>query len=156
MEFEYNLSERDKGWLEGIIDGEGCLSLRKRNRKKQKNFQWQIIFSISNTDLRVCEKIKKLFTNENYIGGSIYQYQPKNKNSKMINIFNVKIYAMKKMLPLLKLISKDRQRQIFIEVLNILENSRINTVGYYRRPKEIDNKIENLYKEIIMLNKKGK
>ena len=157
---DFNLTERGKGWLEGIIDGEGCISIGKSKSKSSKQgFSWNTICVVSNTNLKICEKVKELFsdTNTDYIGGCITKRQPKLKNSKPIYTFSAKRGAMKRILPKLKFIAKERQREIVIEVLNLLEKYKIsneygNGLG---RPPDLENKMIKLYEEMKILNKRG-
>jgi len=47
------LSKAELGWLGGIIDGEGCLSIQRRNKGTQIN---QITLRILNTDIEIITK----------------------------------------------------------------------------------------------------
>jgi hypothetical protein len=154
----HKLSEREIGWLEGIIDGEGYLGILKSKAKKCKEgFYWNVKLSIANTNLEICKKTQNLFSKYDYVGGSITKQTPKIKNSKVIYIFNAKIGAIRNILPLLHLIVKERQRQILLEALDVKEKYRISEI-YGKgggRPSDIEKKMETLYQETKTLNKKG-
>jgi len=47
-----------KGWLGGIIDGEGCLQLAKQKYKDRFHFRPQLV--ISNNNLLIIEKIREV------------------------------------------------------------------------------------------------
>jgi len=157
---DFNLTEREKGWLEGIIDGEGCISIGKSKSKSSKQgFFWNPICVVSNTNLKICEKVKELFsdTNADYIGGCITKRQPKLGNSKIIYTFSAKRYSMKYILPQIKFIAKERQREIVIKAMDILEKYKISNIygNGQGRPDDIENEMIKLYEEMKMLNKRG-
>ncbi len=51
-------TKEDLSWVGGIIDGEGCISLCKRNRKGTINYRPIIL--ISNTDKRMIEEVSSI------------------------------------------------------------------------------------------------
>ena len=53
-------------YIAGIIDGEGCIAIRKDNHKaRYANIQYCLVVNITNTDIRMLEFVKDIF------GGSI-------------------------------------------------------------------------------------
>lgn len=53
--------------MAGLIDGEGCLSISKQNRKDRKNPTFRTSITVSNTDRRLVDIFHE------YFGGVIYE-----------------------------------------------------------------------------------
>jgi hypothetical protein len=94
------LTDEEIGWLGGIIDGEGCISLYKRPRKNNR-FEWKISIVIANTNLDMCKRVSKL------IDGSFYiKPEDRNRNHKKVYIFQANLKGIRLVLPQLNLIAK--------------------------------------------------
>jgi hypothetical protein len=65
-------SKSDLGYVAGIIDGEGCIMITKHQHHDR--FEYQMYVDVSNTSLRIVNKIKGLF------GGSIYSRERSGTN----------------------------------------------------------------------------
>ena len=50
-------SDKELGWLVGIVEGEGCLSM---TRKKSRKNRFAISFNISNSDIILIQKCKEI------------------------------------------------------------------------------------------------
>ena len=48
-----------KGYIAGIIDGEGCIYMRKTIEKNQKNFHYTIALTVNNTNYDVIKFLKE-------------------------------------------------------------------------------------------------
>jgi len=147
---EMEFTERERGWLEGIIDGEGHISIHKHFVKNNR-FQWIFRLCISNTNLDLCKKIG------NMVNGRI-SITPENKemNHKTSYVFYVYRNNMKNVLSQLKLVAKEKQRKLILEALILSDNIKYVKDGYnLTRPKEHDEKMENIWKEIKKLNRRG-
>ena len=57
-------------WAAGIIDGEGCISLRPQYGRHRRDHQFYLCVDVTNTDLRMLDHLKRLF------GGSIRRCKP--------------------------------------------------------------------------------
>ena len=101
------LTQRELGWLEGLIDGEGCIALYKNS-----NNNFAIYVQISNTCLKLLKKVK------NIIGdGSIRTFKRTQKHYKIGYVYRFTYKTLKLLLPQLKLIEKEKQRLIIIKAL---------------------------------------
>jgi len=49
----------DLGWLGGIIDGEGCVTLGRQKRRHNR-FQYEPKVDIANTDVRIINKAREI------------------------------------------------------------------------------------------------
>ena len=70
------LAETDKAYLAGLIDGEGCVSIRKW-KDKGKYFGYTLCLDIANSNPKLVKWIVENF------GGKIYSYKFKNPNHKI-------------------------------------------------------------------------
>lgn len=62
------ISERDLGYIAGIVDGEGCITIVKQapnKLRKEKNSRYGIVCQVANTDKRLIDWLHDCF------GGSI-------------------------------------------------------------------------------------
>ena len=78
-EFEVgNLSETDKAWLAGIIDGEGSIFVMKQKRKdRERDTNYILRVTVQSTDKFMCPKIHSL------VGGPvIWEQRDKRENCK--------------------------------------------------------------------------
>lgn len=105
----------EKGFLEGVIDSEGCLGLYIE-KTRYGGITYKPEFSVANNDLVFLKKVKDIIN----LGGGIY---PQGKGNKC-HAFRLKAGAMRELLPKLNLIVKEKQRKVMIKVLDILEKRR--------------------------------
>ena|SRR3990167_3923767 len=139
------MNERDLGWLEGIIDGEGCLMLgrchRVRGKTGKKYISWLPILTITNTDMRIIERAKEI------IGcGSIVAHPMSSPNWKQAYRLTINSNGLRRLLPMLELVGKQGQRNLLLEALRSIGKGRNHT----DHPK-----VQRIYIEIRKLNKKG-
>jgi hypothetical protein len=137
-----NLSERQLGWLEGLIDGEGCLSMSKLKFYKQR---WTLTVYISNTNRRLLEEVRRT------IGyGTITKHISQNKPFKPVFAYHLPRKVMGLLLSKLKLIAKEKQRILLLEADKLLA---------YKRGKKhcqaIDKKLDRICEKIHVLNQRG-
>lgn len=95
------LSERERGWVEGIVDGEGCLLLNGKGMAPQLH--------VSNADLNILHKLRDL------VGTGIIF--PANRSW----VYLVTANGLRELLPQIQLICKERQRLLILEVLRMRE-----------------------------------
>ncbi len=133
---DYNL-----GWLSGIIDGEGSISLLKERRPWQKaGFQYKPRLNIGNKNIELILKSQLIIGGGCIIG----------PNSKGVYNLDVSANKMREILPKLRLIAKRKQKIVIMEALELLSfrhRGRSNPMT-----KEEIKKFENLVKRIRKLN----
>jgi len=116
------LTNYEKGYLEGLIDGEGCISLTQRN-SGYSVVRPEVV--ISNTNLKLINKVKKI------TGGNIstmYHKNPKHKTCYSLK-FTSKI--MKEILPQLRLVIKEHKRKTILKILVILKKRQHGIGRWY-------------------------
>lgn len=140
------ISERNLGWLEGIIDGEGYIGIWKaKNSWSRRGFTYQCIITIANTNKAIIDTAHRL------IGGGSILVDKRFHNTKWKDAFRLQVgpTVLRGLLPNLKLVAKERQRQILSEALDLISQHRNRHTPHDKRLKE-------LYDEIRTLNKRGK
>lgn len=136
---EWSVNEREKGFLEGLIDGEGSISLLKENRPKfSAGCTYKPRLNISNKNRPLLELAQKIIG-----GGAIV-----NARSGVYN-FDVSANLMRKILPNLVLIAKEKQRLLIIEALDILT---FRCGKHCIQPKENIERLEKIYNQIRKTN----
>jgi len=68
------LSETDKAWMAGFVDGEGCITISKQVRKNRPSPAYRVSITIANSDRRVLD-----FFLVNY-GGAIYHVHERRRD----------------------------------------------------------------------------
>ena len=131
------MNRHDKGYLEGIIDGEGCLCLYKY-KMKSGNFTYVPELTIANKNKRMLEKIKRIIKS-----GNIYKLH---QRQSYIYAYKIQSTGLKKLLPRLKLIIKEKERQLMLKILKILEKRRYG-FGAWNPNYKLD-KLKKLYKQM--------
>lgn len=102
----------DKGWLAGIIDGEGCLQLAKQKYKDRFHYRPQI--SISNCNPLIIEKIREICIKN---GLSFYAITRLPKGKMRITNYVVQIFGLKRCLKWIEFIDGSlvgKQKQLDI------------------------------------------
>jgi hypothetical protein len=141
------LSEYIKGYLAGIIDGEACISLYKVKYKgTPRGFTWRSSVQISNTNLELIEAIKDICG-----GGNIVTTEDKRGiwNRKTIHVYNMPVKVQREITPQLILIVKKRHKELLLEALSILRQ------GGHRLTYDEERRLEEIYQEFKVLNKRG-
>jgi len=127
------LTPRFKGYLEGLIDGEGCIGLYKE-KTKYGNITYKPEFSIANNDVAILKRIQKA------LGYGTVALQGKGKKC---YAFRLKAGGMRDLLPNLKLFIKEDQRKTMLKVLPILDKRR-HGFGRWNKKYKIS-ELNNLY-----------
>jgi transposase-like protein len=130
------LNDYEKGWIEGIIDGEGTISLHKCSKRR---FRPVVAFFNSNADL--VEKFIKIIGKQN-VSVSLKVKQGHNKP-----VYEVRLHraVMESLLTQINLIAKSKQQKLLLEYLNLTSNG----VADY-------SVLENIYKQIKELNQRNR
>lgn len=144
------MTDLDAGWLAGIIDGEGCISLYKRPRRNNR-FEWKISLTIANTNLDMCKRIEQLMDGSFHI-----KPEDRERNHKKVYVFQANMIGIKSILPQLNLIAKREQQKLILEALKLADNIQYEIEGdSIIRSKEHDAKMEEIYQRMKILNKRG-
>jgi len=159
------LTEIEKAYIAGFFDGEGCVHISKKLRKKQgKNYCYSLKSVISNTKLEPLKYIKNIF------GGSVsIQYRKNNHKDNYFLQLNIKstINLLENIYPYLRI--KKEQANVAFNLIEIKKNysplrkgKRLSN-GYdgfvidsLYSDKEYIELQENCKQEMNRLNKKGK
>lgn len=141
-------------YVAGFVDGEGYLGIIKKSSKKTALGYYYVPV------IKICQITKKddvLYQIANLIGtGNYYKSNPGNR--KETNNYNkatwLEYRGMTRVCPIAKnlvdhLIIKKRQAEILIEFGNI------DTTNIHAERMIVDSKREKLYKEILLLNRRG-
>lgn len=148
------LTERELGYLEGILDGEGTVTLCRQKRKRNwgdrsylKNYCYAPLVSVANTNTKILQYIKDLLG-----GGTISpskalaRQRPK---SKILYKYIMTRPLMREILPQLELVAKETQRLMLIDALEILKR-RVHERRYGTEM------LEAIYQEMKRLHKRGR
>ena len=135
------MSERDLGFLEGMIEGEGYLGLSKSRGRRlvyKRGFQWKPVLSVANDDVRLLIKLKEICK-----GGFLVRKGGRKRE------FRLTSGKIREILPKLDLVSKGLQAELLLEALELLEENR-----HKRNSEKRDNdpRLEEIYEEIKGLN----
>jgi len=132
-------SERDLGFLEGIIEGEGYIGLTKiKNRTSRKGFQWKPTLSVSNDSFELLRKVKKICN-----GGYFITKQGKKRE------FRISSNKMREFLPQLNFVNKRKQVKLVLRALKLVDENR-----HRKRSEKFlnDGELERIRSEIMRLN----
>lgn len=132
------ISERDLGLLEGLIDGEGSLYLTKNENR------WVPYLTISNTNLTLLEKVKEI------IGFGWIRKLRNVQGRRTIWSYNATSGVLRALLPKVRLIVKEKQRQLILEACDFLRDQM--GAGHYSKHNE---RLENIQQQLKELNKRG-
>ena len=145
------LSDYEKGFIEALIDSEGCLTINFLKQKTSSNFRIRCLLEITNVNLEILQKARKI------IGGNIIlkKLKPPRKD---VYVLHVSHNNLRKYLPLLDLIVKKRQKEIVLEVLKNLNGPYgFEAAGRGRkRPEWKEDLFKKFKLEIHLLNKRGR
>ena len=126
------LTDRELGWLEGLIDGEGTLFLVPRRRHDNGDrIQWIPGVQIANNNRELLGRVQRLLG-----GGSIWS----SKKGKYARTFYYRFSrpTMREILPGLRLIVKREQRQVLLEALELLTGPGV------RKPSAVQDRLQEL------------
>ena len=149
------ISQREIGYLEGILDGEGCITFGKQKGKNfKRGFTWRVRVRINMTHKKTIEKCAEIIRaitglNDGSIGAINPQPDIRHKNHKTTYAFSIRSKASRLLLPKLKLVTKEEQRTLAIKALTLLKE---NTSWHGKN----DVQLEEIYQRMKFLNHKGK
>lgn len=138
----------DIAYLAGIIDGEGCFSMRYRNREIGSG--WELSIKITNTNEDIHKWIRKKFDIKNF---QSHQDIPTHKPCGVTSIFPKKIDDILEYL-IQFLVIKKEQAILFLEARKLTKNRKGKKTGAYMlQMKEIKEKIKGLNYRGVDINK---
>ena len=138
-----------QAYLAGIIDGEGSIGLYKiKTYRARRGFTWKPTIQISNTNILLFDWIRK------YLGfGSFARYKGHKENNKDRLVWRIGgsysvIRLLKEVFPYLLL--KKKHAILLTKATRILKHYSRHYSNKY------DIKLEEIYQEMKLLNRKGK
>ena len=144
-EMQRRLSDLERGYLSGMIDGEGTISIvRDPDPKIKFGISHMLNCTISNTNLEVLQYIRKLCLNQ----GSISPRKPSSLNGKVGYAYRIPVCVLRNVLPQLQLIIKKEQQKFMLEALQLRGTFKART-------QEEFNRLDEIVLEFRRLNKRG-
>ncbi len=147
------LTDRDLGWLEGIIDGEGCLGLYKNKRNDRpsgRGFVWVTALQIGSTDLKIVNRVRELLGT----GGITLNRRPKEQNARVLYLFRAGSGCLRELHPVLHLTSKQLQRDLLIEACKLVAEHKAG-LWHLGGKRTHDGRLEEIHTEMKRLNHRG-
>jgi hypothetical protein len=133
------LSSYEKGFLEGLIDGEGCICLSK-TKTKSSYAALKPECSISNTCFNLLRKAQKIMQ-----GGAINSVKRQSPKHNKCYLLKIGANTMRIILPQIRLIVKEHKRKTMLKVLKILL-TRKGGFGTWNKNYKLE-RLMNLHKE---------
>jgi hypothetical protein len=143
----HELTNYERGFVEGAIDFEGHLTIFRVSKTRPRAKYFQTIGRVTNTNLEILKKVKSILDDEPTIKPSTGNEGPKWKPS---YIANINTSTLRWVLPQLKLVVKRRQQKAILEFLNLKEKR------YGRLTRRVYAKQQELYRRVKELNKRGR
>ncbi len=145
-----DISPYDWGWLAGIIDGEGTITIGKARGggKWRRGFGWVFYFEISNTNLDIIERARRLL--EPVLGPGWLRVDSRLGRRTAYSLRYMNRKRLRYFLPHLRLVGKEAQRRLVLEGLMLSgENGRV-VKGRY------DHILEDIWLKVAQVNQKGR
>jgi len=139
------LTDYERGFLEALIDGEGCISLVKYRRKRKTRrhkaeIVWRPRVQISNMNRDLLEKARRM------IGSGSICLMKKGNGGRRVWVYTIsKLYSL---LPQLRLVVKEERRKLLIRAMELIHD-------HTRHHKQIHNKeLEEIHRKMKELNRR--
>lgn len=151
------LTEQQKAWLAGFIDGEGFIGItfqiKKETKQSAPSFRYHPYLIITNTYKDIIHYVYNLIGE-----GKIYTLR--NRNIKHKNAYQYKLTKMPSLsnlldniLPYLRV--KQIQCQLLIDYIKKRKSVKIITGRGHRGATSFSKEDNMLYKKLLVLNKRG-
>lgn len=143
---DIELTEGQKGYLAGLIDGEGWVGIQRNTSKKSGNYNYVAKIIIGNTN-------KKIIAVKEEIGhGYIHLRKSKNPKHKNVFIWVLSSNAIRAILPLVLpyLRIKSNQAELLMSYLSLATQANLP-----EKKKEYLCAVDAIYLKLRQLNKKG-
>ncbi len=155
------LSESEKSWLAGFIDGEGYIGTTFQRKKETKcsaaSPRYHPYLIITNTNKEILLYINKIIGD-----GRLYLLNKKNENLGKWKVgYQYKLTKKETLLQILEYILpylkvKDKQCKILIDFIKRRDDIKIITGRGSRGITSYNQDDEEIHKSILLLNKKGR
>jgi len=141
------LTEVEKAYIAGFVDGEGCISLgRKKDNSYRRHHTYQLVVTISNTRKEILEWLHKKF------GGHFRISHPPSKSRNKVWVWAIlcrkAINFLKEIYPYLKI--KKSQAKLAMEYYEL-----VNPCGNHTFDPKNWEKRDKIYNQMKILNKRG-
>jgi len=147
-----NLPEWARGWLAGLIDGEGTITVERLRRRKNNNINYRPLIVINNTSLELIQKVREVCS-----CGTISLHSPSymKRFPQKRTVYSIKIKGSFNVSAILKqiypyLIVKRKQAEIVLKICE--ENIKAYSTNKLANTKYL----EMLKRELNRCNKRGK
>ena len=141
--------EAKKGWMGGIMDGEGTIMMA---RHAQANTYFPRL-QMGNTNYFICKQFVEILREFEI---PFHVFYEKSKNSKHKSVWRITIHGFKRVKKFLDiftpyLFGKKEQSKLILDYIN--ERLSLPNKGYYNTP--ISENLKQIAEKVIMLNKTG-
>lgn len=134
------LSKYDAGFIAGCIDSDGFLGFYKGKQRNPQNIKWVVTVGITNNDFKLIATLKEI------IGVGCIHREKITKNAPVFRL-TLSSRMLRGLLPQIKLIRKEKQRQLLLEALDLLQwHTKDHTPNHER--------LEEIRQEMKILNMK--
>ena len=143
------LNDYEKGYIEGTLDGEGCLTIY-RIKRSNNHYGYYLNVSWVNTKIEFLEKIKEILGSSS----KIYNHNYGKGNRNPTYLLRLTSNEIPNILNQINLVIKEEQRKILLEATPLIIHGKLKTVIELRRNNE--EKLRELYLKLRSLNIKGR
>lgn len=116
------LTEYERGFIEGFLDADGCIGLYKQMYDYGRGWTIRLTLTFSNNSLEILEKIYDILGESGSIvkrvNKGVFNYDLKYRHN-----------AMRRILPQLKLIIKEHRRKTALAILDRLGKKVVTSEG---------------------------
>ncbi len=142
-----HLTDYERGWLEALIDSEGCIYFNVGNFQ-ERYLRWRATVQVGNKNRELLEKALRIVGS-----GSLNSYNPKgNRNYAWQLTWHAA--TVRVLLPQLDLIVKREQKRLILVALEILEERR--KTGSTQYTDDIQARLITIAEEFRKLNFRGR
>lgn len=152
-----SLTEPQKAYLAGFIDGEGYIGLTFQRKKETINnaptIRYHPFLIIANNNISVLSYVRDIIGD-----GRIYKLKRSVRNQKPGFQYKLtKMNTLEVLLPAIEpyLVVKQQQAKLLVKYLNIRGSKRITTGAGSRGITSFDREEQQVHRELLLLNKKG-
>jgi len=147
------MKDIEKGWLCGIIDGDGGFRLGRRRRQfKMHNYEtsWVPVMEIGSTEDKMIPEVQRICKSQ----GSCFVDRRKDQDGRRKNIYKYSLQAngLRWLLPQIvdHLVVKKEQAKLLMRVLEIYKRQ-----GHRARSPAIEKELQEIYVSMRTLNIRG-
>ena len=147
-------TDRELGWLEGLIDSEGAFTISKqinRPHKYRDGRTWKVRLAIGNTNYPFLEHAQEL------IGGCIFRKSRGKRVGNWKPCYELQVYStdLRRLLPKIELIVKEGQRSLVLEMLDILQRRKGAVIRFHPESDHGTSRLRQIETQMKVLNHRG-